>query len=368
MLRQTAVLAVSVLSQAACAQGLDVWAAHSSAWVMNSDGTSVLGAAPGVCVWNRDRGFVQYDEMVGSFAMYTLTGISEDGTRITGSAIDTNDPNPILRQRAFQSSGFGTMRLLPSLGGAFASEARGVSGDGEIVVGMSGNRSFSVGEACIWVGGGPARGLGRLRPATDLASRCSAISRDGTTVVGTSRGFDLGSAFRWTAAEGMTALADPAGTAFGGSALCVNGSGDLIGGDTGDSRACLWRDGVGEIIGGAGTSVTSVSDRGEVILGMGWEFNRPDAVIFRLNGTELLIDYLRGLGNTFEPTTRISSASVSGDGRTICGRLIDPLGESHGFVATIPSAPGSAVLLFGVVARRPSRPRSACPRGVAARC
>ncbi len=97
-------------------------------------------------------------------------------------------------------------------GGVFASSARAISNDGQVVVGFS---NSAVGnEAFRWTQAGGMIGLGHL-PGSDQ-SFAYATSADGSIVGGASRTviFD-GDAFIWTAADGMRNLQSVLTTEYG---------------------------------------------------------------------------------------------------------------------------------------------------------
>lgn len=127
-------------------------------------------------------------------------------------------------------------------GGPFTSSfGRGIDASGDTVVGYGstmvlgyqGNNlvhiSGQVEEAFVWTPGGGMRGLGVLASDNDPvvgtmtpSSRAYAVSADGSTVVGISRGVgagDIPEAFRWTSTGGMVGL----GILAGGTYSIANG-------------------------------------------------------------------------------------------------------------------------------------------------
>ena len=92
-------------------------------------------------------------------------------------------------------------------GGSFSSGASAVSRDGSVVVGTSTSSSGS--EAFRWTRDGGMVGLGAL-PGGTFGSTAAGVSGDGSVVVGNSNGGSSTSGlFRWTSAGGMVALDDP---------------------------------------------------------------------------------------------------------------------------------------------------------------
>ena len=135
-------------------------------------------------------------------------------------------------------------------GGAFTSSfGRGIDASGDTVVGYGstmvlgyqGNNlvhiSGQVEEAFVWTPGGGMRGLGVLASDNDPvvgtmtpSSRAYAVSADGSTVVGISRGVgagDIPEAFRWTSAGGMVGLGILAGGTYS-IANGVNANGTVV--------------------------------------------------------------------------------------------------------------------------------------------
>ena len=141
-----------------------------------------------------------------------------------------------------------------------------------------------------------------------LLSSASAISRDGTTIVGDSGTSGGGAAFRWTEAEGMVALEDAFGAVVGGAARDVSADGSVIVGTTGDgaaAQAFVW------------TAATGA---------------RALSVLLQNAGLDLSGWQLR------------AANGLSADGRVIVGGGINPNGDYEGFVVVIPE-PGTSLLL-----------------------
>ena len=142
------------------------------------------------------------------------------------------------------------MRALDDMpAGGVTVEARGVSGDGSVIVGW-GNAGGLESEAFRWTAQGGLTGLGNVAGGFD--SRAAAVSEDGSVVVG--QGYapnDTGGlvlqAFRWTEAEGMRSLGlTPYGSIS--AALGVSGDGDGVVGLTNGrqgTEAFVWREGAG---------------------------------------------------------------------------------------------------------------------------
>ena len=100
-------------------------------------------------------------------------------------------------------------------GGAFSSVASAVSGDGTVVIG--GSSSAGIGEAFRWTQSGGMVGLGDL-PGGSFFSTAVDTNSDGSVVVGYSTSGSGREAFRWTQGTGLVNIGDLAGGATFGEA------------------------------------------------------------------------------------------------------------------------------------------------------
>lgn len=115
-------------------------------------------------------------------------------------------------------------------GGAFRSTATAISGDGTTVVGEA--ESATGGEAFRWTGLGTIAGLGDL-PGAATRSYAYNVSADGSVVVGFSFAAASGpfpEAFRWTSALGMQGLGDLPGGNPWSTAYAVSADGSVASG------------------------------------------------------------------------------------------------------------------------------------------
>lgn len=227
------------------------------------------------------------------------------------------------------SSGGSRAKELAGLPGSEGSYARGISGDGSIIVGSSrfrdGGEFFS--RAFIWTEAGGARDLGLL-PGTENA-HAQAISRDGSTVVGSCAmpGGSL-SPFRWTAAEGMQELEVFPGS-FNAGARGVNADGAVMVGFCDvpgvGRRAVRWTVGQGiEDLGvPPGTddaTAGAISDDGKVILGLLHRSGGPPAGLWTdALGAVNFRSYLVSAGVSMSEWRSLGSAVPSADGSVIAG-------------------------------------------------
>lgn len=229
------------------------------------------------------------------------TAVSTDGNTIVGSgraAPRANNPNIAANSFygwVYRTATPGNLTLVPDLpGGRFTSFARGISGNGQIVAGLSSsaNRPTGIGtnnEAISFdLSSSTSVALGDLRPdVQEYLSEAQAISRDGSTIVGRGRlasGADQ-PAFRRTASEGMVSLGDlPGGpAAVNSSALAVNATGNVIvgyGTTAAGSEAFVWTPDLGmrrlatvaglttqQLNGGRLEDALGISDDGRTIVG-----------------------------------------------------------------------------------------------------
>jgi probable HAF family extracellular repeat protein len=241
--------------------GISPSATGSAALTASSDGSVVVGNAPvgsnsfGAFRWTASQGMqpLPIPPMDEAFA------VSGDGSIIVGQ--------------------FGWFNNTTGQSGTFTSNnpaaamARGITPDGQIVVGAYGGGAFR------WTQAG---GLVAIDPVPGQPSDADAISGDGTVIVGE---FQLPSgpyhAFRWTASTGLVDIGTLGGP--GSRALAVNHDGSVIVGtsftnqQTTSNHAFRWTTTTGmqdlNKLTNAGSMVltfaTGVSSDGTVIAGQG---------------------------------------------------------------------------------------------------
>ena len=195
----TLIIAVLALARNACGQGtfqvLEPFPNTNSgslAWSASPDGRTMIGNAGNgnpvrVGRWQAGQGFEDLTPSFGPAPYYT-TSASAAGDVIAGTRND-------VAIRWTESSGVQSLGFLPT--GRF-SQASGLSGDGSVVVGSSdtddGRRAFR------WT---PGNGMAALLPPTAAEpQQCwgNGVSRDGRIVIGSSGNFTSGGyaqAVRW---------------------------------------------------------------------------------------------------------------------------------------------------------------------------
>ena len=250
--------------------------------------------------WSQVDGF---QIIAGEGSNFTAAhAVSSDGSIVVGGGYIF----PFPPASAFRwTAATGAIRL-DNLSGYDNSEAFAVSNDGNVIVGVSytGPAGPYVGgsdqqaQAVRWVadgsGGFTVQALGDL-PGGNVMSRASAVSADGTVIVGVSES-DLGpEAFRWTATEGMQRLGD--GALEGAFAISADGS-VIVGGNQGNPF--IWDQNNG------------VRSLNQVF----FELGMPDPVA---DGWSIL-----------------SLVGISADGRTIVGEAFNPQGDVEAWRAVLP--------------------------------
>ncbi len=212
----------------------------SWAYSVSNDGMAVgmanNGASDFLAVrWTADGSVEPLLPAEASFG--TSSGVSVDGRVVAGYFREGSNPAHVFRWT--ESGGF---EDLGTVDGAAALTWR-LSGDGSTIVGGA-NYPGTPMDAAIWTADGTAQLLGTLGEGNRAFA--SAVSFDGSVVVGSSRGQPGVSgdrAFRWTAAGGMVELPGiPEGGENRADAVSPDGSriaghADVGGGAT---RATLW--------------------------------------------------------------------------------------------------------------------------------
>jgi len=360
--------------------------------------TSAITAAVAAPVFAQFApGFYAYEP--GNFR-WAVTGISDDGTTVTGFTRDVNSPaiNGYTIQasgvqhfpeisRAYDASdngaytaGYATRRAADGttqtlIGNTQPENTYGgahISGDGQTVAGIAEfefDGSVTAVSSWRWTASGGVTQLNPYRPNA-LITRATNISRDGSTIVGTGSDSvfgDVTEAWMWREGQGYTILPDAPGARFvDAQAFGTNDDGSIVvgrgNGSDGFSRAVMWVEGVPTILPAPGyrSSIAhGVSADGLTVVGTiaGSLIGLPEtgAVWTTDTGWVPLLDYIRSQGidvpSYYGP---VGQLVMSGDGRTFAGVSIDARsGLLVSFVASVPT-PGATVLMvmFGVFAGR----------------
>jgi len=253
---------------------------YSIGWAINSDGTVVVGYSNDANDINNRSTAVRWVngviEDIDTVSGYSeARGVNGDGTVVVGSYYPGSEWEAFRWVEGVGITGLGTL----AAGNAGYSQAWGVSGDGSIVVGTAQN-DLTYARAFRWTEAGGMTDLGTLRVNSPGGSRAYEISYDGSTIVGNaSTDTSEDHAFRWTAAGGMEDLGDLTTDQSGwSSAQGVNADGSVIVGaaddDSNNNKAFRWTEETGmQNLGtlrsdNSGTSnAWGVSDDGEVVVG-----------------------------------------------------------------------------------------------------
>lgn len=279
---------------------------------VSADGSVVVGTN----TWSEvDRGGFRWTAGggLGALDMYWARGVSADGSVVVGRDEASFGGGGGWSKARRWTAGGGTVDLPSTFE---LTSAAGVSADGTVVVGAGGTGWYewdvaapSSSEAFRWTAAGGMVGLGAL-PGT--YSRATAVSADGSVVIGQS-----GGAFRWTAEAGMVGLG-------------------VLGNDHESHAGALSFDG-GVIV---GTSI---------ILPGAWDRTPTRAFIWdQLNGMRDLREVLAALGADVTGWQLDGATGISADGFTIVGTRTGPSGLSEGWIATIPEPQAMLLLLLAV--------------------
>lgn len=275
-------------------QDLGVLPSYSSSigYAVSADGSTIVGGGSGfqhAWRWSAGTGMTDLGTLPGG-GNSTALGISADGDLITGwSHVSGGMQRPFVWS---SSAGMSEISLLP---GGNAGQAAAVSGDGMYFAGRSTFAGSGSGTNAVRWGPNGLEDLGAL--VSGGSSYATAISHDGSVVVGVTPTSNGSRAFRWTEATGMVNLGivPPAGTFPQSHAYAVSGDGLTIGGVS-NNDAFLWRAELGMVdlatwlqSEGINTSgwrlanVSGLSYDGSIITGTGFFNNQQRAWIVNMN-------------------------------------------------------------------------------------
>ena len=228
-------------------------------------------------------------------------------------------------------------------GGAFASQALGISIDGAVVVGWG---SSNIGlEAARWVNGN-ALAMGDLSGG-GFHSAAALVSADGRTVVGTGNSAQGFQVFRWTESTGMIGLGDLAGGEFSSEPFGMTPDAAIIVGEASSAlgiEAFRWTqargmEALGDLPGGTFHSIAfDVSDAGAIIVGFGTTAQGAEAFIWEAtNGMRKMKTVIVAAGLREVESWQLTEATgISADGRIIVGNGLNPGGQNEGWIAKMP--------------------------------
>lgn len=324
---------------------------------VSGDGSVVAGtswsAADGhrLFRWTKDGGFSFINRPDG-WLQYNDVRLSHDGSTIVGSASIAGNP----ATRGFrwrQSTGHSLLDPVP---GEDITSATGVSADGDLVVGHS-NKSTSYSAAVRWNAAGQVERLGEPGNGQFLQHRATAVSLDGSVVVGVGETFATSQAVRWTQDTGFTGLgwleagdiSSPVAVSADGTAIAGWSTIEPYDANPNPSfRPFRWTSGTGMVqLEAAGDSyATDMSGDGGFIVGGSFD----GAVLWDPSNHAVLIEHLLGsvLGLNLNGVHLASATAISSDGSTIVGVGYDPSGVEVGWIATIPGPAAWSIILVPV--------------------
>jgi uncharacterized membrane protein len=307
---------------------------HSAdAYGVSADGTVVAGhaffysaAIHQAFSWTEGSGLTE----LFTNTVAAARGVSGDGSVVVGNA-----------EGAFRWTAAGGLVHLSDQGnGNTFNRARDVSADGSVLVGIGNlNGEF---DAVRWTAAGGMVGLGSLPGSinADSFEEAFSVSADGSTIVGrtgtsSTSGAGFLEAFRWTESGGMVGLGDLQGYGLNSFAIGVSGDGSVI---VGSSEAYFCAPGC--VNGDPEYEAFYWTEGG---------------------GMMRLVDLLIALGvDALDGWTLATARGVSYDGNIIVGDGINPFGDTEAWMVNLTTVPvpgavwlfGSALVLLGWMRRK----------------
>jgi uncharacterized membrane protein len=319
-------------------------------WVHYREGVPTYQGEDGFR-WTRGTGLQAVPDG-GPTIVTDFQGVSADGAIVAGNRFDQTVLNS---NRPFRQVGNGPREIIPLPNGFTYGEARGISDDGNVVVG-NWSRDFlgsTMRQPFVWT---PSGGMVLITSPSSQAQALT-ISRDGATVVGVANQ----AGWFWRADVGFQVLSPPPIPNISWGAGAVNTSGSIIAGTytpgTGGGTI-RWVDGVPQDLGHApGYSpldAVAVSDSGSVIAG---NANLTPMVWSEGSGFSLVSDYFVSNGVQLPPgLTLYQLTAMTPDGLTFAGYgTLD--GVAGAYVVTVPGPgiPGAVLIGMAFVSRRRQR-------------
>ena len=313
---------------------------------ISNDGSMITGQQiqygySSAAKWMRDAGTQSYE--ISSFAGVNsyaeAHGVSNDGSVIVGE-------NGYAGSFRWTASG-GTQNL-GSLPTGWQSAARGVSGDGLVVVGGGNivdeyNQGWN--RAYRWTAETGMNSIGSLHQWSH--SNALGTNFDGSVIVGES----YNQAFRWTSGSGMVGLGFLAGQSSS-RARAICGDGSMIIGHSGQS-GFQWTSegGMQSLTGGWNCAYRpeALTADGSIIVGFGNPGINTAMIWANSNTAITLVEYLTAHSVSLAGWSHLTHAKgISADGRFIVGYGVYE-GQNRGFVADIGMIPApSAIALLGI--------------------
>ncbi len=266
--------------------------------VITGDGWSTIGRE--AFVWTEESGMIGLGFLGDLGFASSGYGVSDDGKIVVGSSTIGN-----AQKEAFLwTEELGMLGLGDFPGGLHRSEAWGVSADGTVVVGYA--VSDTTWEAVHWTVGPDMDGLGSMPVGLGILpggnySNARDVSADGSVIVGISASSDGEQAYRWTAETEMVPLGDLPGGDFFSVATGVSADGSVVTGYSESehgTEAFIWTEqtgmvAIGDLAGGSISSrASSISGDGSVIVGRSSSSNGQEAFRWTGNVADVIVDSL----------------------------------------------------------------------------
>lgn len=361
-----AVSAVCSPSQAATFTGLGDLPGgtfYTYASGVSDDGSVVVGrgysdAGLEAFRWTLETGAVGLGDLPGGLFNSTAFGVSGDGKVIVGQGVSDISPEAM---RWTEDGGMVPLGL-PDAGYSGSAGWR-TNYDGSAIVGWA--YGASVYEGFYWQSDNTVTGIGDL-PGGQVDSDANDVTADGSMVVGQAWSGSGGEVITWTPADGgslpaqMTPLGDLPGGAFQGIASAVSPDGSVIvGTGTVDAgyEAFKWTEAqgmipLGDLPGGIHQSTAlDVNGDGSVVVGSSHSDTLDTAFFWdETHGMRRLDDILtndHGLGAAIAGWELISANGITPDGRYIVGSGNNPQGESESWIVDLVPEP-TALSLIGI--------------------
>lgn len=321
--------------------------ASSQSTAVSADGTVAVGVATTAAGsrqafrWDARQGMVGLGFLPGGFSSMA-TGASANGTVIVGIG-DATGSEPSTPSAAFRWTPDTGMRRIESLPGSYLCSAGGVSGDGATVVGTCLQVNNT---AYRWTAGTGSVALTRFGGGSNQQSSAAGISLDAALVVGAGHPALTG-AVTWAADGSSTVLGMLPGDAEA-TATAVSRDGSTVVGasknSNGSHRAFRWTRQTGLVALGSdpagllGSYATSVSGDGRLIVGWGSAAGGDVALVWDAeHGVRLLESALLADHQTQIPGWKLARATaVADDGRTIAGWGVNPQGATEAWIVRLP--------------------------------
>jgi probable HAF family extracellular repeat protein len=321
----------------------------SCANAVSADGTFVVGYADQSGVqsairWTSKTVNTVLGSLTSTAGPSEARAIDASGDTITGFATP-NTARTEYHVIVWKSGTWGATDLGAVPGTPPTGAARGISGDGTVVVGRTGEGAITSHQGFRWTQTGGYQLLGYFNggPDPSLAyGTAEGVSADGSVVVGSaSDPNDVAVAFRWTKTNGMQSLGNLGGVASNAGANAANTNGSVIvGAADGPSglEAFRWTSqgmvGLGDLSGGDFASTAyGVSADGHRVVGQGSSAANTTGEAFFWDdsgGLRTLKDAMaeRGFEDPLSDWVFQVAKAISADGKVVVGCVVSASSQS----------------------------------------